>query len=110
MVTYVYTDAGKTAIKSSDGKTIPAQQGNRDYDALIASGSEILDYAPSIEDQLSAIDVKYQKKFQELKDTFTSAMIIDGAPMETNVALLRTKWAALIAAQQTEIDTVFSQE
>ena len=65
---------------------------------------------PTPEDQLAAIDVKYQKKFQELKDTFTSAMIIGGAPMETNVALLRTKWAALIAAQQAEIDTVFSQE
>ena len=110
MATFVYTDAGKTAIKSSDGKTIPAQQGNRDYDDLIASGAEILDYAPTLEDQLAAIDAKYHKKFQELKDTFTSAMIIDGTPMETNVALLRTKWAALIAAQQTEIDTVFSQE
>lgn len=66
--------------------------------------------APTFEGQLAAIDTKYQQKFNELKESFTSAMIIDGAPMETNVALLRTKWAALIAAQQAEIDTVFSQE
>ena len=74
---------------------------------LYKSGTE-----PSLtlEEQLSALDARYQNKLQELKESFTSAMIIDGTPMGTNVALLRTKWAALIAAQQAEIDTLFSQE
>lgn len=110
MSTYTYADTKKTVIICSDGRNIPVTPGNRDYDALIASGAEILDYAQTLEEQLAALDTKYQQKFNELKESFTSAMIIDGAPMETNVALLRTKWAALIAAQQAEIDTVFSQE
>lgn len=44
MLQYVYTNAGKTAIQCSDGRTIPVCPGNLDYDALIAEGTAISDY------------------------------------------------------------------
>jgi hypothetical protein len=43
-MTYQWADAEQTTIKTSDGRFIPALQGNQDYDDLIASGAEILPF------------------------------------------------------------------
>lgn len=44
MTTYTYTNADNTSIVSSDGRCIPVCPGNRDYDELVAAGTEIAAY------------------------------------------------------------------
>ena len=66
MLQYVYTNAEKTVIQCSDGRCIPVCPGNLDYDALIADGAEIAEYALNTNDvmlaQIEALEVQQTRR------------------------------------------------
>lgn len=110
METYTYVDSKKKIIMCSDGRYIPVAPGNRDYDLLIASGAEILDYAPTLEDQLAAIEAKYAQKQAELDKALVAALRMDGTQEASARAAIKQKSLKLIQDQNDEIDALVAQQ
>ena len=62
--------------------------------------------APTLEDQLAAIEAKYASKIASLREAITSAYLIDGEIMDSNVAGLRAEWASVIAQRNAEMEAL----
>lgn len=62
--------------------------------------------APTLEDQLAAIEAKYAPRIAALREGIMSAYLTDGAIMDDNVSGLRTEWAAVIAQRNAEMEAL----
>lgn len=79
----------------------------RGYDGrLYKEGEEPTPPAPTLEDQLAAIEAKYAPKIAALREGIMSAYLTGGAIMDENVSGLRTEWAAVIAQRNAEMETL----
>ena len=109
-----YTDPEHTAVRTDDGRLIPAVAGNRDWEALVASGTIIVAYAPP---PVTADDVRREasRRMQAVvgaRDAAHLSVIIANGSRES-IRLLRKgadNWSAdevTRAAILGQVDSIF---
>ncbi len=107
-MTYRYADPNHTAIIREDGTSIPVAPGNRDYDALVASGASVFAYTMTANQQKEAIKAETNRRILAAYPDWKQRNMIALGVSLTRIKAEGGSWTAGQQAEAVALDAAWA--